>query len=183
VAAKITGVGARLATEKAAALTGVLLQIFSHALTAAAIFWFIALLERRSGGLRELNDFGGLRKAVPVFTGLIGIAIFCSLGLPGLSGFPGEFLILKGVFPLAPWAASLSLLGLLMTAVFLLTVIQKVFSGPLNNRWVAMPDLSTGELLALFPALALMFLLGLYPQLIAGPIHTTVMQWAGQVRF
>ena len=141
------------------------------------------MLERRSGGLRGLNDFGGLRKAVPVFTGLMGIAIFCSLGLPGLSGFPGEFLILKGAFPLAPWAASLSLLGLLMTAVFLLTVIQKVFSGPLNNRWVAMPDLTTRELLALFPAIALMFLLGLYPQLIAGPIHATVMQWAGQVRF
>ena len=133
VAAKLTGADASFATEKAAALTGVLLQIFSHALTAAALFWFIALLERRSGGLRGLNDFGGLRKAVPVFTGLMGIAIFCSLGLPGLSGFPGEFLIFKGAFPLAPWAASLSLLGLLMTAVFLLTVIQKVFSGPLNN--------------------------------------------------
>jgi len=62
-------------------------------------------------------------------------------------------------------------------------VIQKVFSGPLNSRWANVPDLTTRELLALFPALALMFLLGLYPQLIAGPIHTTVMQWAGQVRF
>ncbi len=182
-AAKVTGVDANLATEKAAALTGVLLQAFSHGLTAAALFWFLALLERRSGGLRGLHDFGGLRKAVPVFTGLMGIAIFCSLGLPGLSGFPGEFLILKGAFPLAPWAASLSLLGLLMTAVFLLNVIQKVFSGPLNPRWASMPDLTTGELLSLFPALALLFLLGLYPQLIAGPIHATVMQWAAQVRF
>jgi NADH-quinone oxidoreductase subunit M len=182
-AAKLTGADTSLATEKAAALTGVLLQVFSHALTAAALFWFIALLERRSGGLRGLNDFGGLRKAVPVFTGLMGIAIFCSLGLPGLSGFPGEFLILKGVFPLAPWAASLSLLGLLMTAVFLLTVIKKVFLGPLNNRWALMPDLTKGEVLALSPALALMLILGLYPQLIAGPIHATVMQWAGQVNF
>ena len=183
VAAKMTGVDASLANEKAAALTGVLLQIFSHGLTAAALFWFIALLERRTGGLRGLNDFGGLRKAVPVFTGLMGIAIFCSLGLPGLSGFPGEFLILKGAFPLAPWAASISLLGLLITAVFLLTVIQKVFSGPLSNRWAAMPDLTSAELLALTPAIALMFLLGLYPQLIAGPIHATVMQWARQVGF
>ncbi len=183
VAAKITGSDASFATEKAAALTGVLLQIFSHGLTAATLFWFIALLERRSGGLRGLNDFGGLRKAVPVFTGLMGLAIFCSLGLPGLSGFPGEFLILKGAFPLAPWAASISLLGLLITAIFLLTVIQKVFSGPLNNRWAAMPDLTSSELLVLAPAIALMFLLGLYPQLIAGPVHATVMQWAGQVGF
>ncbi len=182
-AAKVTALGTGLATEKAAALTGVLLQVFSHALTAAALFWFLALLERRSGGLLGLNDFGGLRKAMPVFTGLMSIAIFCSLGLPGLSGFPGEFLILKGVFPLAPRAASLSLLGLLMTAVFLLTVIQRVFSGPLNNRWAAMPDLTTSELLMLAPALALMLILGLFPQLIAGPIHATVMQWAGQVTF
>jgi NADH-quinone oxidoreductase subunit M len=180
-AAKFTG--ADTAAEKAAALTGVLLQLFSHALTAAALFWFIALLERRSGGLRGLDNFGGLRKAVPVFTGLMGIAIFCSLGLPGLSGFPGEFLILKGVFPLAPGAASLSLLGLLMTAVFLLNVIQRVFFGPLNGRWAAMPDLTAGELIALSPAFILMLVLGLYPQLIAGPIHQTVMQWAGQVGF
>jgi NADH-quinone oxidoreductase subunit M len=183
VTAKLTGADTGLATEKAAALTGVLLQVFSHALTAAALFWFIALLERRSGGLRGLNDFGGLRKSVPILTGLMGISIFCSLGLPGLSGFPGEFLILKGVFPLAPWAASLSLLGLLMTAVFLLTVIQRVFSGPLNSRWAAMPDLTTAELLMLAPPLALMLILGLYPQLIAGTIHATVMQWAGQVTF
>jgi len=180
---KLTGADTNLATEKAAALTGVLLQAFSHALTAAALFWFLALLERRSGGIRGLNDFGGLRKAVPVFTGLMGIAIFCSLGLPGLSGFPGEFLILKGVFPLAPWAGSLSLLGLLVTAVFLLNAIQRVFWGPLNGRWAAMPDLTTAELLMLAPALALMLILGLYPQLIAGPVHATVMQWAGQVRF
>jgi NADH-quinone oxidoreductase subunit M len=173
----------RLATEKAAALTGVLLQVFSHGITAAALFWFIALLERRSGALRGLEDFGGLRKIMPVFSGLMGIAIFCSLGLPGLSGFPGEFLIFKGTFPLAPWATSLALLGLLMTAVFLLTVIQKVFSGPLNERWSAMPDLTTGELLSVAPVLALMLLLGLDPQLIAGPIHATIMQWAGQVKF
>jgi NADH-quinone oxidoreductase subunit M len=179
-AAKITGTDSAVANEKAAALTGVVLQIFSHGITAAAIFWFLALLERRSGGLRGLDDFGGLRKAVPILTGLMGIAIFASLGLPGLSGFPGEFLILKGVFPLAPRAASLALLGLLMTAVFLLNVIQKVFTGPLNPRWATMPDLSPRELLALAPVIALLFVLGLDPQLIAGPIHATVMHWAGQ---
>ena len=165
------------ATEKSAALTGVLLQIFSHGLTAAALFWFIALLERRSGGLRGIDDFGGLRKVVPVFAGLMGIAIFASLGLPGLNGFPGEFLIFKGTFPLATWAASISVLGLLMTAVFLLTVIQKVFSGPVNLRWQTMPDLTLSERVALFPAIALMFVIGLYPQLITGMVHGAVTQW------
>src|SRR5437868_6231062 len=99
------------ATEKAAALSGVFLQMFNHGLTAATLFWFIALLEQRSGGLRGLNDFGGLRKVAPVFCGLMGIALFSSLGLPALNGFVGEFLIFKGVFPLATCSASLSVIG------------------------------------------------------------------------
>jgi NADH-quinone oxidoreductase subunit M len=177
VAAKFTGADAGMAAEKAAALTGVLLQIFSHGLTAAALFWFIALLERRSGGLRGIEDFGGLRRVVPVFSGLMGIAIFASLGLPGLNGFPAEFLIFKGSFPLAAWATSVSVLGLLMTAVFLLTVIQKVFSGPVNPKWETMPDLTTMERVAVLPAIALMFVLGLYPQLITGMVHGAVTQW------
>ncbi|HEV2276020.1 MAG TPA: NADH-quinone oxidoreductase subunit M, partial [Acidobacteriaceae bacterium] len=98
-AAGPAGADPRLGLEKAAALTGVMLQMFSHAVTAATLFWFVALLERRSGGLRGLNDFGGLRKVAPVLTGLMGIALFASLGLPGLIGFPAEFLIFKGVFP------------------------------------------------------------------------------------
>lgn len=190
VAAKLTGVDPSLAIEKSAALTGVLLQIFSHGLTAAALFWFVALLERRSGGLRGLEDFGGLRKIVPVFCGLMGIAIFASLGLPGLNGFPAEFLIFKGAFPLAGWAATIALLGLLLTAVFLLGILQKVFFGPLGKGQLetktdtnssslpaAMRDLSTTERFALAPAIALMFVLGLYPQLIAGKMAGTVTQW------
>lgn len=177
VAAQLTGTAPGLANERAAALTGVLLQIFSHGLTAATLFWFIALLERRTGGLRGVEDFGGLRRVVPVFCGLMGIAIFASLGLPGLNGFPGEFLIFKGAFPLAAVASSVSVLGLLLTAIFLLTVIQKVFSGPVNTRWEAMPDLTTTERLALVPGIALMFVLGFYPQLITGMVHSTVLQW------
>lgn len=190
VAAKLTGMDPSLAIEKSAALTGVLLQIFSHGLTAAALFWFVALLERRSGGLRGLGDFGGLRKIVPVFCGLMGIAIFASLGLPGLNGFPAEFLIFKGAFPLAGWAATIALLGLLLTAIFLLGILQKVFFGPLGreqfdtvtdtdtNRGASrMRDLSTAERFAVAPAIALMFVLGLYPQLIAGKMAGTVTEW------
>lgn len=183
VAARFTGTDAAMAAEKSAALTGVLLQIFSHGLTAAALFWFVALLERRSGGLRGIDEFGGLRRVVPVFSGLMGIAVFASLGLPGLNGFPGEFLIFKGAFPLAPWATSISVLGLLMTAVFLLAVIRKVFAGPVNPRWEAMPDLTTAERFVFLPVIAVMFLIGLYPQIITGMVHVTVAQWAAGVRF
>jgi NADH-quinone oxidoreductase subunit M len=160
-----------------------MLQMFNHGLTAATLFWFVALLEKRSGGARGLNDFGGLRKVAPVFCGLMGIALFSSLGLPGLNGFVGEFLIFRGAFPLATWATSLAVLGLLATAIFILTILQRVFSGPLNERWSKFPDLSIGERLALLPPIALMFVLGIYPQLVLGFISSTVVKMAQQLSY
>jgi NADH-quinone oxidoreductase subunit M len=170
-------------TEKAAALSGVLLQMFNHGLTAATLFWFVALLEKRSGGLRGLHDFGGLRKVAPVFCGLMGIALFSSLGLPGLNGFIGEFLIFKGVFPLAMCSASLSVIGLLVTAIVILTVLQRVFNGPLNPKWSAFPDLTTCERVMLAVPIALMFVLGVYPQLVLGVVNHTVTEMVKQLPF
>jgi NADH-quinone oxidoreductase subunit M len=169
--------------QKAAALDGALLQMFNHGLTASALFLFVALIEKRSDGLRGLNDFGGIRKVVPVLTGLMGIALFSSLGLPGLNGFVGEFLIFKGVFPLATWAAAISTIGLLVTAIFLLTLIQRVFCGPLNGRWALMPDLTTAERWLVIPSIALMFLLGIWPQLVLGTIDATVVKLVQQITF
>ncbi len=158
---------------KAAALDGVFLQMFNHGLTAALLFWFVDWLENRSGGLRGLYDFGGLRKVVPIYCGFTGIALFASLGLPGLNGFIGEFLIFRGAFPLVTWASALSVLGLLLTAVFILTLLQRVFFGPLNQKWSQMPDLSFGEVILFLPGMALLFLLGLYPQAILGVVNST----------
>jgi NADH-quinone oxidoreductase subunit M len=166
--------------QKAAALDGCLLQMFNHGLTASALFLFMALIEKRSGGLRGLDDFGGLRKVVPVFTGLMGIALFSSLGLPGLNGFVGEFLIFKGVFPLAPWAAAISTIGILVTAIFLLTLIQRVFCGPLNEHWAKFPDLTTAERFLVLPSIALMFILGVWPQFI---LDATVVKLVQQLKF
>ncbi len=168
--------------EQAAALNGVVLQMFNHGLTAPVLFCFVGFLEQRAGGLRGLNDFGGLRKVAPVFCGLMGIAIFASLGLPGLNGFVGEFLIFKGSFALAAWAAAWSVLGLLVTAIFLLTLIQRVFNGPLNSKWQSLTDLTWKERALVLPATALMFLIGLYPQLILGKLTATVMQFVDQLK-
>ncbi len=161
--------------QKAAALNGVVLQMFNHGITAAALFCFIAFIERRTG-TRGLDDFGGLRKVAPVFCGLMGISVFASLGLPGLNGFTGEFLIFKGAFPLASWATVLSAIGLLVTAVFLLTFLQRVFHGPLNPSWSGFADLTTTERCLLAPAVALMFIIGIYPQWLLHVINPSVMQ-------
>lgn len=172
-----------LLNEKAAALNGVILQMFNHGITAAALFCFVGILEKRSGGIRGLNDFGGLRKIAPVFCGLMGISIFSSLGLPGLNGFVGEFLIFKGVFSLTAWAASLSTLGLLVTAIFLLTILQRVFTGPVNPKWNGFADLTFAERLTVAPAIALMFVLGIFPQILIGVINPTVVAMLQRFHF
>ncbi len=171
------------ATEKAAALNGVFLQMFNHGLTAAALFWFVGMLEDRGRGLRGLEDFGGLRKVAPVFCGLMGIALFSSLGLPGLNGFIGEFLIFKGSFPLASWATALAVIGLLVTAIFILTILQRVFNGPLNGKWSSLPDLNLEERVLVVPAIALMFVLGIYPQALLGVVNSTVVEFVRHLRF
>jgi NADH-quinone oxidoreductase subunit M len=171
------------ATEKAAALNGVFLQMFNHGLTAATLFWFVGFLEERGGGRRGLDDFGGLRRVAPVFCGLMGIALFASLGLPGLNGFVGEFLIFKGAFGLATWATALSVIGLLVTAIFILTILQRVFNGPLNTQWSTLPDLTLTERVVVLPAIGLMFLLGIYPKLVLGFINSTVMQMVDQLKY
>jgi NADH-quinone oxidoreductase subunit M len=95
----------------------------------------------------------------------------------------GEFLIFKGVFPLAPWAAALSTIGLLVTAIFLLTLIQRVFCGPLNARWAQMPDLTLCERALVVVPIALMFVLGIWPQLVLGAIDATVVKMVQQLNF
>jgi NADH-quinone oxidoreductase subunit M len=179
----VPATSAAMETSQAAALNGVILQMFNHGITAAALFWFIAMLQERSGGIRGIDDFGGLRKPAPVFAGLMGFALFSSLGLPGLNGFVGEFLIFRGVFPLAWVAATVSVLGLLITAAVILTVIQKVFAGPVPERWAAFPDMHGGERMAMAPVIGLMLLIGILPQLIVDNVNPTVVNLLAHWRF
>jgi NADH-quinone oxidoreductase subunit M len=112
----------------------------------------------------------------------MGVALFSSLGLPGLNGFVGEFLIFRGAFPLATWATALAVIGLLATAIFILTILQRVFSGPLNVRWSTLQDLTIGERLALLSPIVIMFVLGIYPQFVLGVINSTAINMAQQFR-
>ena len=174
----VAATGGLHAAAAGSALSGALLQMFNHGLSASALFFCVGVLESRTGGLRGLGDFGGVRTAAPLFAGLCGIALFSSLGLPGLNGFVGEFLIFRGVFGLAPWAAALGCLGLFATAWFLLTFWQRVFHGPVGAAVAGFRDLSALEVVTLAPTIALMFVLGVWPQLLVGLINPLVTAWA-----
>ena len=169
------------ADASTAALGGALLQMFNHGLSASALFFCLGVLEARSGGRLGLAGFGGVRTAAPVFAGLCGIALFSSLGLPGLNGFVGEFLIFRGVFGLVPWAAAVACVGLFVTAYFLLTFWQRVFHGPTGAGVGAFSDLNRQEIITLLPGIVLMFVLGVWPQLLMGLINPLVTAWAAHL--
>lgn len=166
---------ARPLAEMEAALSGVFMQIVSHGITAAALFYYVGLLEQRRG-LRGINDFGGLMQRTPLLCGWMSVAMFSSLGLPALNGFIGEFLIFKGSFSLAPWPTAVATLGLLFTAVVFLRAMQTLFSGPLAASCSAFPDLQRSEKWVVVPVTLLMLALGIAPQFVFSIFNTTVVQ-------
>ena len=160
-----------------AALSGVFIQIFSHGVTAAALFYFVGLLEQRRG-LRGIDDFGGLMQRTPLLCGWMSVAMFSSLGLPGLNGFIGEFLIFKGSFAIAASFTAVAVIGLLVTAIVFARAMQALFSGPLANSCKAFPDLLGKEKLVIVPVSLLMLAIGIAPQFIFNIFNTTVVQMA-----
>ncbi len=160
-----------------AALSGVFLQIFNHGVTAATLFYFVGLLEKRRG-LRGIDDFGGLMQRTPLLCAWMSVAMFSSLGLPGLNGFVGEFLIFKGSFAMAAAFTAIAVIGLLVTAIVFIRAMQSLFSGPLAESCNAFPDLLRSEKLVVVPVTLLMFVIGIVPQFIFNIFNTTVVQMA-----
>ena len=160
-----------------AALGGVFIQIFNHGVTAAALFYFVGLLEQRRG-LRGIDDFGGLMQRTPLLCGWMSVAMFSSLGLPGLNGFIGEFLIFKGSFVLAAIFTSVAVLGLLFTAIMFMRAMQSLFSGPLAESCSRFSDLLRSEKIVIVPVTLLMFAIGVAPQFIFNIFNATVAHMA-----
>ena len=173
----VTATAARPTVEMQAALSGVFMQIFNHGITAAALFYCVGLLEQRRGQ-RGINDFGGLMQRTPLLCGWMSVAMFSSLGLPGLNGFIGEFLIFKGSFAVAASFTAVAVLGLLVTAIVFMRAMQALFSGPLAESCRAFPDLRLRERWVVVPITLLMFAIGIAPQFVFNIFNTTVVQMA-----
>lgn len=145
-------------------MAGGVLQMVNHGLSTGALFILVGMLyERRH--TRLIADFGGLARTIPIFSGIFLFVALSSLGLPGLNGFVGEFLILLGTFFAYRWWVVPAAFGIVLAAVYLLWAYQRVFHGPATreeNR--ALLDLNVREVLTLAPLLALIVLIGVYPK-------------------
>jgi NADH-quinone oxidoreductase subunit M len=145
-------------------MSGGILQMISHGLSTGALFMLVgALYDRRH--TRLIADFGGLAKSVPIFSGIFLFVALSSLGLPGLNGFVGEFLVLLGTFFTYRWWVVPAAFGVVLAAIYLLWAYQRVFHGPITadeNR--RLTDLNLRELAMLAPIMALIVFIGVYPK-------------------
>ena len=150
------------------AVQGAILQMINHGLSTGALFLIVGVIyERRH--TRDMDEYGGLWKVMPVYAVLSLIAVLSSMGLPGLNGFVGEFNILVGSFGSktigSPWYAGIAVLGVVVTAVYMMYMYQKIFLGPVTKEEnKGLKDLNVREIFYLAPLVVLFFWIGLYPK-------------------
>jgi NADH-quinone oxidoreductase subunit M len=159
-------------------LSGAVLQMVNHGLSTGALFLIVGMLyERRH--TRELAAFGGLWKVLPLMGTLTLVVTLSSMGLPGLNGFVGEFTILLGAYGSkligSPWFAAMAALGVILAAVYLLLMFEKVFLGAVvHEENLKLEDLNPREILILLPLLVLIFWIGLYPNPFFALLNPTI---------
>jgi NADH-quinone oxidoreductase subunit M len=142
---------------------GSIIQMINHGLSTGALFLIVGLIYDRRH-TRQISEFGGLSKQMPVYATLFAIIMFSSMGLPGLNGFIGEFLILVGAFRVSYVWAAFAVTGIVLGAAYMLWLYQRTMFGALENpKNEALPDLSLRELTTLVPIVIMCFWIGLYP--------------------
>jgi NADH-quinone oxidoreductase subunit M len=144
-------------------LQGSILQMVNHGLSTGALFLLVGMIyERRH--TREITQFGGIARPMPVFAALFGIVTMSSIGLPALNGFVGEFLILAGTFLESPRVATAATLGVVLSAVYMLWMVRRVFFGPCDNpENLSLIDLGLREKAILVALLVPIVWIGVYP--------------------
>ena len=160
--------------------TGATLYMVNHGFATGALFLLAGfMITRRRSQL--IADYGGVQKVAPVLAGLFLIAGLAGLALPGLSTFVSEFLVLVGTFTRYEVPAILATVGIILAAIYILWMYQRTMTGPVRDKIVGMPDLNARELWAVGPLIALIIVLGVYPQPVLNIINPAVHQTLVQV--
>ncbi len=144
-------------------VSGGVMEMVNHGLTTGAIFFLVGIVWERRGTLR-FRDLGGIQRSAPVLAAVFLIVVLSAIGLPGLNGFVGEFLVLVGTFITHRWWAVVATTAIITGAIYLLWAYQRVFHGPATGENTTVADMSWRELAAVAPLLAGIVFLGIYPK-------------------
>lgn len=163
-------------------LSGAVIEMLNHGLYTAALFFLVAMIYRRRHTF-EIAKLRGLQNSAPVMAGIFTLVMLASIGVPGLNGFVGEFLILVGAFAAHRWWAVVAVLGVVISAVYMLWAYQQVFHGKesASETPEQFHDLSTRERLVLVPLVVLIVAIGVYPKPILDRIEPAVSQLIAHV--
>ena len=144
-------------------ITGGILQMVNHGVSTGALFLLVGwIYERRH--TREIAKLGGLQKVAPIMAAMFTLVMLSSIGLPGLNGFVGEFLILVGAFVAHRWWAVAAATGVILASLYLLWAYQRVFHGPITEENAETKDLNFREIAIMVPFIAAIVFMGIYPK-------------------
>jgi NADH-quinone oxidoreductase subunit M len=161
------------------AINGAVLQMFAHGLSAAGMFLLVGVIYDRTH-TRNLKEFGGLFPLAPVYGGILIFVSMASLGLPGMAGFVAEFMVIRGAWPIFTGITAIAMLGLLMTGAYILKGVRMTLHGPVNPKWIGHRlEISTREVIAVAPLMALLVIIGVWPAWLVGVINATVTRMLG----
>jgi NADH-quinone oxidoreductase subunit M len=162
-----------MAAFTAAGINGAVLQMFNHGTITAMLFILVGVIYDRAHH-REINGFGGLAQQMPVYAGFTAFAFFAGLGLPALSAFISEVLVLLGAWQLHPILTVFGAATAILTAGYLLWTYQRIYLGPLNEKYKDFTDMDWREIGMLVPLAVIVIILGWYPQAILNLLNTSL---------
>ncbi len=154
-------------------INGAVLQMFNHGTITAMLFILVGVIYDRAHH-REIAGFGGLAQQMPIYAGFTAFAFFAGLGLPALSAFISEVLVLSGAWQLHPVMTIFAAATAILTAGYLLWTFQRIYLGPLNEKYKSLPDMNFREIAMLVPLAIIVLVLGVYPQAILSLLGTSL---------
>jgi len=160
---------------------GAVYQMLSHGVSTGGLFLIVGMLSDRRH-TRLISEFGGLKKSMPHLVAAFLLITLASIGLPGLNGFVGEFLILLGTFTWKPEMAAFAATGVILSATYMLWMFQRVNYGPVAEKNAALPDLKPREWALVVPIIAVIVLMGVLPNLFLRPMAPSVERMLTQAR-
>jgi NADH-quinone oxidoreductase subunit M len=170
-----------MASMNTQGMVGAVFQMFNHGTITAMLFLIVVVIYDRTH-TRGLNDFGGLMDKMPRYAGVMTVAFFAALGLPGLSGFISEAFSLIGAFQTFRTLTIVAVITIVLTAAYMLWVLQRVFLGSLPEKWKDITDMNTRELAMLVPLAIIVVFLGIYPAPMLDLMNTSLNHLAGLLR-